>query len=166
MGPNNLSAICVALALAIPAFARAQEPIPTAVFPFELADTSGEGAKPGQDERLALATHTLVQALDASGKYRDVDLAPFAAEIKATEPRYRCADCWAAVAHDAGARLAVIPSVHKVSTLVSTMSIWIADLKTMRYIAHVQGQIRGDTDEAYVRGVRFLVENELLGRSH
>ncbi len=160
-----MPAICAVLALATPVFARAQAPIPTAVFPFELADTSGEGVKPGQDERLALATHILVEVLDASGKYRDVDLTPFAAEAKATEPRYRCSDCWAAVARRAGAALAVIPSVHKVSTLVLVMSIWVADLKTMRWIAHVQGQIRGDTDEAYARGVRFLVTNEFLDKS-
>jgi len=143
---------------------RAQEARPAAVFPFELLDTSGEGEKPGQAERLALATSTLTQALEQSGRYRAVDLAPLADEIKATEPRYRCEGCWKAVATKAGAAVAVIPVVHKVSTLISTMDIWIADLQSDTWIAHVQGQIRGDSDTAYTRGVQFLVKDRLLER--
>jgi hypothetical protein len=100
--------------------------------------------------------------LAATGKYREVDLAPYAAEVKTTEPRYACADCWVDVARKAGAKIAVVPNVHKVSTLISAISISIADLTTMTYIARIEGQIRGDTDEAYVRGVRFLIQDRFL----
>ena len=134
----------------------------TVVFPFELADTSGEGPKPGQPERLDLATRTLVRVLESSGRYRAVDLAPFAAEVAATGPRYACGDCWLDLARRTSATLAVVPSVHKVSTLVSTMNLWVADLRTGTYIARIQGQIRGDDDRAYVRGVEFLAGERLL----
>jgi hypothetical protein len=154
--------LVVLAALAMPL--HAQEARPAAVFPFELLDTSGEGEKPGQADRLALATRTLAQVLERSGRYRVVDLAPLTDEIKATEPRYRCDGCWKAVARKAGAAVAVIPVVHKVSTLISTMDVWIADVETGTWIAHVQGQIRGDTDTAYVRGVQFLVNDRLLGK--
>jgi Protein of unknown function (DUF2380) len=151
-----------ALLLALPFAARAAPPSPTAVFPFELLDTSGEGAKPGQQQRLALATRELADLLAQSGRYQPVDLAPFAAEIKATEPRYACGDCWLAVARKAGAKFAVIAVVHKVSTLISTMDIRIADLQSKQFVAAARGQIRGDTDTAYVRGVDFLVKDKLL----
>jgi hypothetical protein len=142
--------------------AWAQDPVPVAVFPVELADTSGEAPAPGRDARLALATAALAHKLEQSGRYRPVDLSPFAAEVAATAPRYECGDCWLAVARKSGATLAVVATVHKVSTLISTMDIRIADLRTGQYVGHAQGQIRGDTDAAYQRGVDFLVGERLL----
>ena len=65
------------------------------------------------------------------------------------------------MAKKAGARLEVLPSVHKVSTLITLMTLWFADVTTMKYVARVEGQIRGDTDEAYARGIAFLVTQEL-----
>jgi len=157
--PIAIVALLAALAATTPL--HAEEPRPAAVLPFELLDTSGEGSKPGQAERLALATRTLTQILEQSGRYRAVDLAPFADEIAATEPRYRCDGCWQMVAKKAGAAVVVVAVVHKVSTLISTMDIRIADLASETFIAHAQGQIRGDTDTAYVRGVQFLAERLL-----
>jgi hypothetical protein len=151
-----------AMLLALPSAARAAPPSPTAVFPFELLDTSGEGAKPGQQERLALATRELTDLLAQTGRYRPLDLAPYAAEIKATEPRYACGDCWLDVAHKAGAKFAVLAVVHKVSTLISTMDIRIADLQSKQFVAAARGQIRGDNDAAYLHGVDFLVKDRLL----
>lgn len=135
---------------------------PVAVFPFELADTSGEVPGPGREARLALATQALARTLEQSRRYRPVDLGPYAAAVAATAPRYACDGCWLAVARESGAALAVVPYVHKLSTLISTMHIWVADLSTGRYVAHLQGQIRGDTDAAYLRGVDFLIEDRLL----
>jgi len=40
--------------------------------------------------------------------------------------------------------------------------MWFADVQTMKYSRLVQGQIRGDTAEAYTRGIDFLVHGELL----
>ncbi len=142
--------------------ATAQEPRAVAVFPVELWDTSGEGAKPGQAERLALATRTLISLLEDSGRYRSIDLGPFAERVAATAPRYNCNGCWRPVAREAGAETAVLAMVHKVSTLISTVDIFVADLSTGAYVAHAQGQFRGDDDRAYVRAFEFLVKQRLF----
>ena len=161
MQPARLTRAAAALAALLatlsPAVAVAPAS-PTAVFPFELLDTSGEGEKPGQPERLAMATRELADVLAQSGRYQPINLAPFAAEVAATQPRYACGDCWLAVARKAGAAFAV----HKVSTLVSIMDIRIADVQRGKYIAAARGQIRGDNDIAYRRGVDFLVRERLL----
>lgn len=141
--------------------ASAAAPAPTAVFPVELYDTSGEGAKAGQTERLAAATAALAKDLAATGLYRPVDLGPFKTEIAALPARYRCGDCWVAVAEKAGARYAVIAVAHKVSTLVQTLTISVADLDTKTFVARAQTQFRGDTEAAYVRAVDFLVKDRL-----
>jgi Protein of unknown function (DUF2380) len=145
------------------AVAQAAEARATAVFPIELWDTSGEGAKPGQAERLKLATSKLTELMEHTGRYRGVDLSPFTARIAATEPRYNCNECWRDVARDAGAELAVLAVVHKVSTLISSVDLYVADLATGKYIAHADAQFRGDDDRAYVRAFEFLV-NERLDR--
>lgn len=139
-------------------------PRATAIFPVELLDTSGEGPKPGQAERLALATKILAERLERTGGYKSVDLSPFAERILAGEPRYNCNACWREIAKEAGADLAVIAVVHKVSTLISTVNIYVADLASGAFIAKANGQFRGDDDRAYVRAFSFLVEERLAAR--
>ena len=150
-------------AAACPLVARASEPRATAIFPIELWDTSGEGGKPGQAERLKLATGKLTELLEHTGRYRSLDLSNFTARIAATEPRYNCNGCWLGVAREAGADLAVLAVVHKVSTLISSVDLYVADVTSGEYIAHVDAQFRGDDDRAYVRAFDFLV-NERLNR--
>jgi hypothetical protein len=132
-----------------------------AIFPFEIYDTSGEAPQPDLAERLTMATRVLSEALEKTGRYSIVDLGPFSAEVAATAPRYRCGDCFLPVARRAGAAFAIVPVVHKVSSLISSMDIWILDASSGAGIAHLGGQIRGDTAEAYEHGVRFLVRNRL-----
>ena len=133
----------------------------TAIFPFEIYDTSGEPPRPDLTERLAMATRVLSELLEKTGHYSPVDLGPLSAEVTATSPRYRCGDCFLPVARKAGAAYAVVPVVHKVSSLISSMDIWILDVSSGASVAHLGGQIRGDTAEAYEHGVRFLVRNRL-----
>jgi hypothetical protein len=132
-----------------------------AIFPFEIYDTSGEAPRPDLTERLAMATRVLSEALEKTGRYSPVDLGPFSAEVAATAPRYQCGDCFLPIARRAGAAVAVVPVVHKVSSLITSMDIWILDASSGADIAHLGGQIRGDTAEAYEHGVRFLVRNRL-----
>lgn len=132
-----------------------------AIFPFEIYDTSGEPPRPDLNERLTMATRVLSEALEKTGRYSPVDLGPFSSEVAASAPRYRCGDCFLPVARKAGAAVAVVSVVHKVSSLISSMDIWIIDATSGAGIAHLGGQIRGDTAEAYEHGVRFLVRNRL-----
>lgn len=133
----------------------------TAIFPFEIYDTSGETPQPDLTERLAMATRVLSEVLEKTGRYAPVDLGPFSAEIAVTAPRYRCGDCFLPVARKVGAAYAVVSVAHKVSSLVTSMDIWIFDVSSGAAVAHLSGQIRGDTAEAYEHGVRFLVRNRL-----
>jgi hypothetical protein len=132
-----------------------------AVFPFEIYDTSGEAPQPGLSERLAMATRVLSEALEKTGRYSAIDLGAFSADIAATAPRYQCGNCFLPIARRAGAAYAVVSVVHKVSSLISSIDIWIFDAADGAGVAHLGGQIRGDTSEAYEHGVRFLVRNRL-----
>jgi hypothetical protein len=139
----------------------AAAPATAAIFPFEIYDTSGEAPRPDLTERLAMATRVLSEVLEKTGRFSPVDLGPFSAEIAATAPRYQCGNCFLPVARQAGAALAVVSVAHKVSSLITSMDIWILDASSGAAVAHLGGQIRGDTAEAYEHGVRFLVRNRL-----
>ena len=152
--------LCLSLCPSVGAIA-AEAPAKIAVFPYEIFDTSGEGVRPGQADRVTTATNLLAKTLKDTGRYDPVDLGPFAKEIAGLQRPEECGECWAAVARKAGAKLEVLPNVHKVSTLITLMTLWFADVGTMKYVAHIEGQIRGDTDEAYARGIAFLVTQEL-----
>jgi len=152
--------IAAAACLLWPGIAAAA-PVPIAVFPFTIRDTSGVVA-PGQAERLQAATKELAATLAATGQYAPIDMSPYAKQIDALQPPDECGECWATLARKAGATLEVLPSVQKVSVLISQMTMWVANVQTMKYSRLVQGQIRGDTAEAYTRGIDFLVHKELL----
>ena len=157
----RLGLAALVLAVAATAFAG-ERPAPLAVFPIELWDTSGEGAKPGQAERLQHATETLAKTLEQTGRYRIVDLAPYQKEIEETAPRYACNGCWMPIAKKAGARFAALSTIHKVSSLISSFDISITDVKSGKLAAYASGQFRGDTDEAYTRAIAFLVKDRLF----
>ena len=160
--PSGALARILAVGFVIVSWTAGAAPAPTAaIFPFEIYDTSGEAPQPDLTERLAMATRVLSEALEKTGHYSPVDLGPFNAEITAMPPRYRCGDCFLPVARRAGAGLAIVSVVHKVSSLISSMDIWILDASSGAGVAHLGGQIRGDTSEAYEHGVRFLVRNRL-----
>ena len=162
MMPSGILARISAVVLVITGWTGTATAAPAAaIFPFEIYDTSGEAPQSDLTERLAMATRVLSEALEKTGRYTPVDLGPFIAEVTATSPRYRCGDCFLPVARRAGAAFAVVPVVHKVSSLISSMDIWILDASSGADVAHLGGQIRGDTAEAYEHGVRFLVRNRL-----
>jgi hypothetical protein len=160
MMPSMLARI-LAIIFSVVGYTAATAAPAAAIFPFEIYDTSGEPPRPDLTERLAMATRVLSEVLEKTGRYSPIDLGPFSTDIAATAPRYLCGDCFLSVARRAGAAYAVVPVVHKVSTLVTSMDIWIIDASNGAGVAHLGGQIRGDTAEAYEHGVRFLVRNRL-----
>jgi len=164
MGSSKAAArILIAAPVVIIAFVGAAAAAPaTAVFPLEIYDTSGEPPQPDRGERLAMATRVLSEALEKTGRFSPIDLSRFSAEVASTSPRYRCGDCFLALARQAQAAYAVVSVVHKVSSLISSIDIWILDTASGKGLAHVNGQIRGDTPEAYAHGMRFLIRDRLL----
>jgi Protein of unknown function (DUF2380) len=162
MMPSGVLARVLPVAIVLMGGAVAASAAPAAaIFPFEIYDTSGEAPQPDLNERLAMATRVLSEALEKTGRYSAVDLGPFSSEVAAAAPRYRCGDCFLPVARKAGAAVAIVPVVHKVSSLISSMDIWIIDASSGAAVTHLGGQIRGDTAQAYEHGVRFLVRNRL-----
>jgi hypothetical protein len=136
-----------------------------AVFDFELIDTSLEGELngPRRDEqvRLAHTTDQLRQRLSESGQFLVLDIAPVAAQARASNLQ-ACGGCDTRLAKTIGAELAVTGTVQKVSNLILNMNIYVRDVQSGEMVAAMSADLRGNTDESWARTLDWLLRNRLL----
>ncbi len=85
-----------------------------------------------------------------------------AAEIERAAPLYKCNGCEADLAKTAGAELAMTATVQKVSNLILNLNIYLREAGTGKLVRAMSVDIRGNTDETWLRGIRWLVKNRLL----
>ena len=159
------AAVLIALLTSLfPAAASAQMRS-MAVFDFELVDTSRQDqfAPPNAEHRarIALISNQLRKRLAESGRFIILDIAPVNAQAHANNLQ-SCGGCDLRLAGEIGADLAVTGIVHKVSNLILNMIIFVRDVKAEANVAIAQADMRGDTDETWVRTVDWLVRNRLL----
>jgi Protein of unknown function (DUF2380) len=152
------------LAVSAPVAAKASEPVPVAVFDFELIDTSLQGEIAGAQEeeaaRLDMLTQQLRDAFDAASRYRTVDMAPVAAEARAQNLQ-ACGGCDRRLAEQVGAALAVTGTVQKVSNLILNINIYVREVANDGPGRAMSADIRGNTDESWRRGLDWLIRNRL-----
>jgi heme-degrading monooxygenase HmoA len=155
----------IALSISLsPAAAKAQSRS-MAVFDFELVDTSRQDQlappKAEHQARIALVSGQLRKRLAESGRFTIVDIAPVNAQAHASNLQ-SCGGCDVRLAGQIWADLAVTGIVYKVSNLILNMIIVVRDVKADTNVAVAQADMRGDTDETWVRTVDWLVRNRLL----
>jgi hypothetical protein len=162
---RGTAVVLTALAIAFsPLAARAQERS-AAVFDFELMDTSGGDPLKAQDaehqSRVAKTSERLRARLAESGRFRLVDIAPVSSQAHASNLQ-ACGGCDVTLAERVGADLSVTGTVYKVSNLILNMMIFVRDARTGANVAVMQAEMRGDTDDSWLRAVDWLVRNRLL----
>jgi Protein of unknown function (DUF2380) len=138
-----------------------------AVFPFELLDSSQEGelilkVRPEETKRLALLTADLAARLAGTGTYQIVDLAPLAADISAAAPLFKCNGCETDLAKKTGAKIAMLGLVQKFSDTLLAVNIQVLDAETGAVKSVYSSGVQGNTDEAWLRGVSYIVRNKIL----
>jgi hypothetical protein len=167
--PRAAVACLLAVGLLVPARAGAAS-LKTAFFPFEFIDSgdiSPSSGPPPEPEasRLARIGALLRERLSASGTYEPVDLAA-AAEAIVKSPALRdCQRCADEIARGAGAEIAVVGHVQKVSNLILNINIRVTNARTGQVLNAVSADIRGNTDESWTRGLEWLVKNRLLAKA-
>jgi hypothetical protein len=137
----------------------------TAVFDFELLDMSqeaGQGPRADETHRLELASAELRSLLKSSGAVDLVDVTPQAAALQSKAPLYKCNGCDEDVAKALGADLAIAGFVQKTSNLILSFVVTVKDVRSGQVVRAGQADIRGNTDETWLRGVRWIVKNRLL----
>ncbi len=147
----------------VPGKADAQEKLKIAFFGFALINTSPQATSEAEKQRLVMIGDTLTQMLAASGRYRLVALPEGVKQkIAGSAEIENCNGCQIGWAREAGADLAVWGTVQKVSNLILNENVYIDDATTgNRYFAQ-SVDIRGNSDESWVRGMRYLLQHYLL----
>lgn len=138
-----------------------------AVFPFDLVEPIGDGfslpkKNMSESARIKLATDELARRLSESGKFEVVDTSGLAKEIADKAPLYKCNGCETDLAKKAGAEIAVVGTVDKASETLLNMTIELHDAETGKVRGLGSTVIQGNTDEMWLRSVRWLVKNRLV----
>lgn len=159
-------AVTVALVVMMPVAQADDEKIRLAVFGFELIDSSLQGDIEGENAadqaRLAMIETDLKSQLTASGRYEMIDVAPAADAIDATGYLHGCNGCEAGIAATLGADQVLIAWVQKVSNLILNLNVGIRDVESGRKVFAASVDIRGNTDESWRHGIRYLIKRKLF----
>ena len=156
-----LATAATALALlATTATAGAAEQQRVALFDFAFVNTSLEPTRPDEEARLRL----LGEAAAAEFGRRGLDLVdttPVAADVAKVARLHDCNGCELDLARRLGADLAAVGWVQKVSNLILNVNMQIREDESGRLVRAGSVDIRGNTDEAWRRGIVYLFERRL-----
>ena len=135
-----------------------------AIFPFDIRDVAQEGelipkSNSEDERRMKLVADELKTLMQKDGTYEVVDLSPLAAEVEAKSPFSKCNGCEAPIAKQAGADLAVTGYVDKLSDALISLQLFARDAETGTLTKSMSAEIRGNTDELWLHGIRWLWRN-------
>lgn len=141
-------------------------PVKLAVFGFELIDSSLqgdiEGANEADQRRLSMIEEDLKRQLAASGRYIVIETGDADKATKAAGYLHGCNGCEARIARELGADQALIGWVQKVSNLILNLNVGIRDAENKQKIFAASVDIRGNTDESWRHGIRYLVKRRMF----
>lgn len=136
-----------------------------AFFGVTYLDTSyeGEAHGPRADEaaRVAMVADQIAAALEAHG-IELVPLDPVAADLARYRNPADCSGCDVRFAAELGADYAVTSEVQKVSNLILSMNVVIRATDTGAQVRAYAVDIRGNTDESWTRGMRYILRNGIF----
>ncbi len=141
----------------------------TVVLPFDLVLQKKEEdffmgpskPNPAEQQRLADIHAELKTILAADGRHEIVDLAPIAKDIEAAAPIVDCNGCEIDLAKKVNGEVLYTGIVDKASDTLLNMRIMEIDVASGQLKRAGNVVIQGNTDEAWMRGVRWLMKNRL-----
>ncbi len=136
----------------------AAEPVRLVLFPLEFTSTSLEPVREDERARLLLADAELRRHLEAKG-YVLIDPAPVAAKAARYASLRECNGCELELARELGAEQAALAWVGKTSNLILDITLRIGEVETGKLVRAGSVSIRGNTDESWLRGIRYLIDN-------
>ena len=138
-----------------------------AVFPFDLLDSSQEGelfvkVRPEETKRLIALADDLKARLTASQRFEVVATDGMSKELADAAPLYRCNGCETDLAKKTGAKLAMLGLVQKFSDTLLAVNLQIIDAETGALKGSYSAGVQGNTDEAWLRGLSYIVRNKIV----
>lgn len=136
----------------------------TVVFPFDMRDAGQAGEivpqyNPEDLRRLKLIAGELSSLMDKDERYEIMDTSAVAADIEKAHPFSACDGCDREIAQKMGADLAVTGFVDKLSDALISLQLFVRDVKTGDMVKTMSAEVRGNTDELWLHGLRWLWRN-------
>ncbi|MDH3742794.1 MAG: DUF3280 domain-containing protein [Hyphomicrobiales bacterium] len=160
-----LAILCALVIACLPKPLMADDLPRLVLFDIELHDASHEGQIDGvredQSRRLQTLNLEAGKLFENTGLYQLVDISSAADEIEKLKPLRKCNGCDIDIAKRFNADYAVLGFVYKVSNLILEIHLYLRDAKTGAVVNHMHTNIRGNTDESWLRGLRWLIKNRL-----
>lgn len=159
------------LLLPVMAAAPASAEGTVAFFGLYLNDTSGQttlrsSLQPRMDEAADLARKTQAEATIAQ-RFRQegfvlLDLAPVARDLDRVKNPANCYGCDLRMATTLGADFVLVGEITKVSDALLSISLQLRDAGTGAILKGASVDIRGNTDDTWRRGVRYILRNRFF----
>jgi hypothetical protein len=131
-----------------------------AVFDFALTNTSPAPTTAEEQARLHRLDTQLRDAL--ARRFSLLNPASLGAELSGVQSIRGCNGCEIDIARKLGADLLAYGWVQKVSNLILNINLVIEDVSTGRQVKAGSVDIRGNTDESWQRGLRYLLDERLF----
>ncbi|MBR2536078.1 MAG: DUF3280 domain-containing protein [Hyphomicrobium sp.] len=141
-----------------------------AILPFDIRDAELEGdpfAKPKDTDiaRMRLVADELKKLMESTKTYDVVDLSAYEADIEKAAPFNKCDGCEVEIAKKAGADLALTGFVDKLSDALISLQIFVRDTATGEMKKTMSAEVRGNTDELWLHGIRYLWKNRFMAEA-
>jgi len=144
--------------LATPAAAQTLPEL--AVFDFALNNTSPAASTPEEMARLQRLDQQLKDGLRS--RFTLVDMAPVQDKLARVDSIRGCNGCELDLARNVGAQQVAYGWVQKVSNLILNVNLVVEDVATGRTLHADSVDIRGNTDESWTRGLRYLLNERMF----
>lgn len=136
----------------------------TIILPFDMRDAQqdGEFVPQFQEEdlrRLKVVADELKALMTKDGRYEVLDLAAVSADVEKAFPFSKCDGCDKEIGDKIGADLAVTGFVDKLSDALISLQLFVRDVKSGEMKKTMSAEIRGNTDELWLHGIRWLWRN-------
>ena len=136
-------------------------PEKAAVFDFQFSNLSPVPSDTANVERLKRVSAALRDLLQKKGLFTVISVDPVRDEVARSADLRRCNGCADEMARKLGADVAITGEVQKVSNLILNLNVYVKPLAGNAPERAYSVDMRGDTDESFDRGIRFLVENNM-----
>lgn len=141
----------------------------TVLLPFDLVLLQKEedfyvGAgkpSPAEQSRLKIVYDEMAKILSSDGVHELIDITPFAKEIEDAAPLVSCNGCEVDLARKFKGEVLYTGLIDKASETLLSMRIMEIDVASGQLKRAGNVVVQGNTDESWLRGVRWLMKNKL-----
>lgn len=115
-----------------------------------------------EDRARLQSTETAIAERFAEEGFTLLDLAPVADDLARVTNPANCYGCDTRMARKLGASFILVGEVRKVSNALIAMNLQLRDGTSGRLVKAGSVDIRGNTDEMWARGIRYILKNRIF----